>query len=58
MTLFELFYIMERVFIFNKRKLKINSIEYCFIEDVPYYLLKKEVNMINYYDNVIEIILK
>lgn len=57
MILFELLYTMERVFLLNRKKLKINS-EYYLIEDIPYYTLKKEVDEIIYNDDAIEIILK
>jgi len=57
MTLFELLYTMERVFIFSKKKLKIRSNKY-YLDEVPYYLLKKEVINFTICDDVIEIFLK
>ena len=57
MTLFELLYSMERVFLFSKKKLKIRSNKY-YLDEVPYYLLKKEVINFTVYDDVIEILIK
>ena len=58
MTLFELLYSMERVFLFSKKKLKIGSIGYYSMDYVPYYTLKKEVTNFTIYDDVIEIHIK
>ncbi len=57
MTLLELLYSMERVFLFSKKKLKIRSNKY-YLDEVPYYLMKKEVINFTIYDDVIEIHIK
>ncbi len=66
MTLYELFNTEKRTFDLSRKRVEIRSISPChivhfdsyFIEDVTYYLLKKQVVKIVYHDDVIQIFVK
>ena len=66
MTLYELFNIEKRVFDLSRKRVEIRSFssshivhfDSYFIEDVTYYLLKKQVVKIVFHDDVIQIFVK